>query len=102
MSDALVDSSTSVFKAAPPPVQPGNGQTGVPRPRTGTPTTQPVNERRHLTVADVCAELGVSRSTFYDWRAARKAPCCIRLPNGSLRVRRADLERWLTNREESA
>ena len=29
-------------------------------------------KRSHLTVAEVCAELGVARSTFYDWRAARK------------------------------
>ena len=54
---------------------------------------------RHLTVADICAELGISKSTFYDWRAAHKAPCCIKLPNGGLRVRRADLERWLESRE---
>ncbi|RYU14848.1 helix-turn-helix transcriptional regulator [Nocardioides iriomotensis] len=58
--------------------------------------------RSHLTVADVCDELGISKSTFYDWRAAHKAPCCIRLPNGSLRVRRADLERWLSECEEPA
>jgi excisionase family DNA binding protein len=54
---------------------------------------------RHLTVADICAELGISKSTFYDWRAARKAPCCIKLPNGGLRIRRTDLERWLESRE---
>ncbi|MHB1475401.1 MAG: helix-turn-helix transcriptional regulator, partial [Dermatophilaceae bacterium] len=36
-------------------------------------------QRGHLTVAEVCAELGVARSTFYDWRAARKAPPCFRL-----------------------
>jgi len=58
------------------------------------------NERRHLTIADVCAELSISRSTFYDWRAARKAPCCIKLPNGDIRVRRDDLERWLKSRED--
>lgn len=52
--------------------------------------------RSHLTVADVCAELGIARSTFYDWRQARKAPRCIRLPNGDLRVRRSDLEDWLS------
>jgi len=52
--------------------------------------------RSHLTVAEVCAELGIARSTFYDWRQARKAPRCIRLPNGDLRVRRRDLEEWLS------
>jgi excisionase family DNA binding protein len=50
---------------------------------------------KHLSVRDVCEELGVARSTFYDWRAARKAPPCIKLPNGDLRIRRTDFERWL-------
>lgn len=58
------------------------------------------NHRTHLTVPDVCAELGIARSTFYDWRAARKAPCCIKLPNGGIRIRRVDLERWLKSRED--
>jgi len=53
-----------------------------------------------LTVAEVCKELKISRSTFYDWRAKRRAPRCITLPNGSLRVRRADLERWLGAHED--
>jgi len=59
-------------------------------------------ERSHLTVAEVCAELGVARSTFYDWRAARKGPPCFRLPNGALRIRRAELDRWLESLQESA
>ncbi|GII03109.1 helix-turn-helix transcriptional regulator [Planobispora takensis] len=54
-----------------------------------------------LTVAEFCAELGISRSTFYDWRAKRRAPKCITLPNGSLRIRRAEFERWLSEREDS-
>jgi predicted DNA-binding transcriptional regulator AlpA len=56
----------------------------------------------HLSVRDICEELGVARSTFYDWRAARKAPPCIKLPNGDLRVRRADFERWLETLEQPA
>jgi excisionase family DNA binding protein len=55
-----------------------------------------------LTLAQVCAELGISRSTFYDWRAKRKAPRCITLPNGSLRIRRTELDRWLDSREDAA
>ena len=47
-----------------------------------------------MTVADLCGELGISRSTFYDWRAKRKAPPCFKLPNGELRFRRAAYERW--------
>lgn len=54
-----------------------------------------------LTLAQLCEELQISRSTFYDWRAKGRTPRCIKLPNGDLRVRRADLERWLTECEES-
>jgi excisionase family DNA binding protein len=53
-----------------------------------------------MTIADVCDELGITRSTFYDWRAKRKAPHCIRLPNGALRIRRTDLDMWLSAHEE--
>jgi len=55
-----------------------------------------------LTIADVCADLGVSRRTFYEWRAKGRAPRCIALPNGSLRIRRAEYQRWLASREEAA
>ncbi|MEV4380627.1 helix-turn-helix domain-containing protein [Streptosporangium sp. NPDC049644] len=55
-----------------------------------------------LTVTEFCAELDISRSTFYDWRAKRRAPKCITLPNGSLRIRRAEFERWLASREDIA
>jgi excisionase family DNA binding protein len=55
---------------------------------------------RHLTVEQVCEDLGVARSTFYEWRAKRKAPPCVKLPNGALRIRRADYERWLEELEE--
>lgn len=58
--------------------------------------------RTHLTIADLCEELAVARSTFYDWRAAKKAPRCIKLPNGEIRIRRADLERWLEDLEDDA
>ena len=64
--------------------------------RTSTRTEQ------HLTVADVCAELGIARSTFYDWRAAKKAPPCMKLPNGDIRVRRSDFDLWLQSLQESA
>jgi excisionase family DNA binding protein len=55
-----------------------------------------------LTLAEVCVELKVSRSTFYDWRAKRRAPRCIKLPNGDLRIRRSDLDHWLDDREDAA
>ncbi|MGW2888362.1 helix-turn-helix transcriptional regulator [Streptomyces griseoruber] len=58
--------------------------------------------RTMLTLAEVCEELSVSRSTFYDWRAKRRAPRCIKLPNGDLRIRRSDLDHWLDDREDAA
>jgi predicted DNA-binding transcriptional regulator AlpA len=55
-----------------------------------------------LTIAEVCADLDISRRTFYEWRAKGRAPRCIRLPNGALRVRRSEYQRWLDAREEVA
>lgn len=56
-----------------------------------------------MTVPEVLAELrGVSRRTFYRWRELGVAPTCIRLPNGSLRVRRSDFHAWLEQQSEKA
>jgi len=55
-----------------------------------------------LTVDEICEDLGISRRTFYEWRAHGTGPKCIKLPNGQLRVRRADYERWLETREAAA
>jgi excisionase family DNA binding protein len=55
-----------------------------------------------LTIAQLCTELGISRSTFYEWRAKGRAPRCIKLPNGQIRIRRAEFERWLDSLEEVA
>lgn len=55
-----------------------------------------------LKIADVCGELGIAPSTFYEWRAKECAPKCIKLPNGSVRIRRSDLESWLEEREVAA
>jgi excisionase family DNA binding protein len=63
---------------------------------------KPPADRAKLTVAEVCAELGVSRSTFYTWRQTGKAPRCIKLPNGDVRIRRTDLDSWLIGLEEAA
>ena len=57
---------------------------------------------RHLTIDEVCADLGIARSTFYDWRAKKRAPRCIKLPNGDIRIRRTEYERWLSSHEEAA
>ena len=58
--------------------------------------------RQKLTLREVCEELKISRSTFYDWRAKGRAPRCIKLPNGELRVRRNELDRWIAAREEAS
>lgn len=60
------------------------------------------SQRLNLTVPELCTELGISRSTFYDWRAKGRAPRCIKLPNGEIRIRRTELERWLSSCEEAA
>ncbi|MFI2633188.1 helix-turn-helix transcriptional regulator [Streptomyces collinus] len=64
--------------------------------------TTATRSRTMLTLAELCEELAISRSTFYDWRAKRRAPRCIKLPNGDLRIRRSDLEHWLDDREDAA
>jgi predicted DNA-binding transcriptional regulator AlpA len=69
---------------------------------TEPPHPPPRGPEEKLTIAEVCAELKISRSTFYDWRAKQRGPRCITLPNGSLRIRRRDLDRWLGTREDAA
>jgi predicted DNA-binding transcriptional regulator AlpA len=59
-------------------------------------------ERDKLTIAEVCADLGISRRTYYEWRAKGREPRCITLPNGSLPIRRSEYRRWLASREEAA
>jgi excisionase family DNA binding protein len=59
-------------------------------------------ERDKLTIAEVCVDLGISRRTVYEWRAKGRAPRCITLPNGSLRIRRSEYQRWLASCEEAA
>jgi excisionase family DNA binding protein len=56
--------------------------------------------RRQLTIDEVCAELNISRSTFYEWRAKGKAPRCLKLPNGEIRIPITEYESWLHSLEE--
>lgn len=58
--------------------------------------------RGMLTVGEVCTELRIAPSTFYEWRTKGTGPRCIKLPNGQLRVRRLDLETWLDARGDAA
>ncbi|MFJ9693415.1 helix-turn-helix transcriptional regulator [Kitasatospora sp. NPDC101183] len=55
-----------------------------------------------LKLSDVLRELGMSRPAFYRMRTRGYGPRLIKLPNGQLRCRRADLDAWLTSLEETA
>jgi predicted DNA-binding transcriptional regulator AlpA len=61
------------------------------------------NSGNHLlTISEVIAEIRVPRATFYRWRQLRKGPRSIKLPNGDVRIRRSELERWLASLEDDA
>jgi predicted DNA-binding transcriptional regulator AlpA len=69
---------------------------------SAAPTPLTHKSRDKLTVAEVCDDLQIAQSTFYEWRTKGTGPRCIKLPNGQLRVRRTDLESWLDTREDAA
>nr|WP_079085635.1 helix-turn-helix domain-containing protein [Streptomyces dysideae] len=69
-------------------------------PGTTSSTSVATRSAQKLTVDEICAELQITRSTFYDWRQKGRGPRCIRLPNGALRIRRSDFENWLTDCED--
>jgi predicted DNA-binding transcriptional regulator AlpA len=48
-----------------------------------------------LSVEDICAELKISRRTFYRWRELHIGPEAFKLPNGEIRVFRTALAEWL-------
>ena len=56
-----------------------------------------------MTVEQVLAELGsVSRRTFYRWRELGRAPQCLKLPNGEIRIWRSEFLTWLASLKERA
>ncbi len=57
---------------------------------------------RMLTLVEALAELRMSRAAFYRLRARGNAPRCLKLPNGQIRIRRADLDAWFEDCEVSA
>jgi excisionase family DNA binding protein len=54
-----------------------------------------------LTVDEVIASLRVSRATFYRWRRRGSGPASVRLPGGTVRVRRAALADWLASLQDA-
>ena len=67
----------------------------MPRKVSIVPPPRASDLSEKLTVREICDELKISRSTFYDWRQKGRGPRCIRLPNGDLRISRRDLDAWL-------
>ncbi|UQA94192.1 helix-turn-helix transcriptional regulator [Streptomyces halobius] len=55
-----------------------------------------------LKLPKVLEEIDISRAAFYRMRARGKAPKLIKLPNGQIRIRRADLDAWWADCEQSA
>src|SRR5260370_35512422 len=82
--------------------RPRSAYNGTPRETPNTRRRQaaqreaaPLPENALLTVDQICAELHISRSTFYDWRAKGNAPPALVLPHGGRRGRRAPLRPWV-------
>lgn len=74
----------------------------APTRPSGAETEMTMSRPENLTLAEFCAEHEITRSTFYFWCAPRKAPQCIRLPNGELRIKRSGVDRWLTALERAS
>ncbi|MEU7424407.1 helix-turn-helix domain-containing protein [Streptomyces sp. NPDC040750] len=55
-----------------------------------------------LKLPEVLAEIKMSRAAFYRMRARGQAPRLQKLPNGQIRVSRADLDAWWERCEERA
>jgi predicted DNA-binding transcriptional regulator AlpA len=55
-----------------------------------------------LKLPEVLEEIEMSRAAFYRMRARGQAPKLIKLPNGQLRCRRADLDAWWSSMEDAA
>ncbi|MGW0610291.1 helix-turn-helix transcriptional regulator [Streptomyces sp. NPDC002788] len=51
-------------------------------------------EKQTLKLVEALAEIGVSRAAFYRMRARGQAPRHMKLPDGQIRIRRADLDAW--------
>ncbi|RJQ77625.1 excisionase [Pseudonocardiaceae bacterium YIM PH 21723] len=58
--------------------------------------------RRFITIAEICEELDIARSTFDTWQKKGVGPRCLQLPNRDIRIRVADYEQWLHGREVAA
>ncbi|MGA5505273.1 helix-turn-helix transcriptional regulator [Streptomyces umbrinus] len=55
-----------------------------------------------LKLSEVLAEIRMSRAAFYRMRARGQAPRLQKLPNGEIRVNRADLDAWWASCDQRA
>ncbi|MFG2737902.1 helix-turn-helix transcriptional regulator [Streptomyces harbinensis] len=55
-----------------------------------------------LKLSEVLQSIRMSRAGFYRMRSRGQAPRLHKLPNGHIRVRRADLDAWLETLTENA
>lgn len=52
-----------------------------------------------MTLDEFLDLVGIARSTFHDWTTTGRAPARIKLPNGGIRLRKGEVERWLADLE---
>ncbi|MEV4183574.1 helix-turn-helix domain-containing protein [Streptosporangium canum] len=62
-------------------------------------TTRP---KSMLSIAEVLDEIDVPKSTFYRWLNTGRGPKSFKLPNGKRKIRRGDLDAWLSSFEQTA
>ena len=92
----------SVRRRGPTDGPPPGTPTAPGRP-PATPDGEPgTTEDPLLTIEEVTAELRVSRAAFYRWRRQGVGPAVVRLPGGTVRVRRSALTLWLRRLEKDA
>jgi len=81
--------------------QPAPGNANRSRPAPATPDGEPgTADDPLLTIDEVIAGLRVSRAAFYRWRRQGAGPAVVRLPGGTVRVRRSALTAWLRRLEK--
>lgn len=73
----------------------------IPRKREDEGVTA-LARPKMLKLPEVLEEIEMSRAAFYRMRARGMAPKLIKLPNGQLRCRRADLDAWWSWMEDAA
>lgn len=95
-SEGEIASATSIEKPTVPTEK--GDRSGSGRPATTLVDRNRASQKGRtpiMTVDDVCQELGIARSTFYEWLRDGRGPRSYRLPNGARRIFRADVEQWL-------